>query len=370
MKSVPEPHALRNTVIMTLLIVGALSAVAVLIKVPETVSGACLLDPARCWTLDEVRPGSLQTGTEDMLTGEFRNYRLYQFDRPSFVDLSLVVGAAAHGINPTVKAGELLASAYSTSISLEILEEETKLEEARSELEVLKSGAKPEVMEQADLTIKLAETELVAHQRQNQRDIDLNKEGILSDEDFDTSEARLDLLELNVKVARANRLDLASGSRPEEIRKAETTIVSLERELTALLEMEEAMQIRTPIDGQLQVHERGQTLMSVSATDTMAVRVLVPQHKAGQLKVGQEMKIVMPGLGGDSVVGEVLRVNPQINQTEVGPYVTVYGQLVNADGLLVTGMQGKAKIHCGTTTLFKQLKKDMITVFKQEIWSR
>jgi len=369
MKRVPEPHRLRNMLIIFSAVVCLAVVTTKMIKIPETVSGSCLLNPARRWDLKEMRPGSYKAGTNDMLTGELRHYRVYQFDRPSFVDLSLAVSNGGDS-SPMVSAGELLASANSTSLAIELAEKKGDLANAVSELEVLESGSKPAVMKRADLAIKLAKTELVAYQLKYARDKGLFDEEILSAEDWDVSKARLDLLKVDVEIAEAEKAELASGASVEKIEKAQTRITSLQSELVALQAMIDALEIRTPISGRLSLHEGSGPLLRVSASDTMIARILIPQRQAQKPLVGQPVKMVVPGMSGESFTGEVLRINQDVTLTDGGPYVTVFALLENDEGRLATGMMGRAHIYGETTSLLHQLKEEFTTVIRQEIWPR
>ncbi len=370
MKYVPEPCRLRNTLIIISVFVCLAVVLAMTIKIPESVSGSCLIDPARHWKLEELRPGSYKTGTDDLLVGEFRHYRVYQFDRPSFVDFSLAVDTAGSGRSSLVSAGDLLATANSTSLALELIERETSLTEARAELEVLKSGAKPTVMKRAELTIMLAESELAAYMVQYHRQKNLFQQEILSSEDWEAFQSSLDLLELDVKIARAKREELATGASPEEIERSLTKIASLQRELAALQSTVDALEIRTPIGGHLSLQDNSGSLLSVSDCDTMIARILIPQGQAQKPMVGQMLKIVFPGYSDHEFIGEVLRIDHKVALTKAGPFITVYGLLDNPDGRLVAGIIGRAKIFGPTTSLWHQFKKEFLTAFRKEVWSR
>ncbi len=370
MKYVPEPHRMRNMLIIAGAVVCLVVVATMLIRIPETVSGSCLLNPALRWDLKEMRVGSYKAGTDNLLTGELSHYRVYQFDRPSFVDLSLALNNNSGNSRHLVPAGELLATAHSTSITIEMIEKQSDLAEAVGELEILESGAKPAVMKRADLAIKLAQTELAAYMVQYKRQKGLYEEEILSLEDWEVYRARLDLLQVEVEIAEAEKVELATGASPEKIEKDKTRIASLEQELAALQVMVDALEIRTPIAGCLSLHEGSGPLLRVSDSDTMIARILVPQRQAQKPLVGQVIKIVIPGLSGEAFTGEVLRVNQEITLTGAGPFITVYGLLDNTDGRLASGMMGRAQIFGETTSLLHQLKKEFATVIRQEIWPR
>ena len=367
MNHVPEPHRLRNTLITISAFVCVAVVLAMMIKLPESVSGSCLIDPGQHWTLSELRPGSYKTVTDDLLAGEMRHYRVYQFDRPSFVDFSLAAGSGREGM---VSAGEVLAIANSTSLSIELIERQADLAEALSELEILQAGSKTAVLKHAELSIKSAQAELAAYLVQYDRQKNLHKQEVLSSEDWEAFESRLDILTLDVQLAQARLDELSTGDTPEKIERSQVNITSMERELAAVQEMIDALEIRTPISGRLSLQERSGSLLSVSNSDTMIARILIAQGHAQKPVVGQPLQIVVPGYSNENFIGEVLRIDPQITLTGAGPFITVYGILDNSDGRLVSGMMGRAKILGQTTSLWDQFKKECSTVIRQEIWPR
>jgi len=366
MTHVPEPHRLRNTLMTIGAFVCVAVVLAVLIKIPESVSGSCLIDPGRHWKLTEMRPGSYKTVTDDLLAGELRHYRVYQFDRPSFVDFSL----AADTRGDLVSAGDVLATANSTSLAIELIERQTDLAEARAELAILKSGSKSTVLKRAELSIRLAESELAAYLVQYDRQKNLYEEEILSSEDWEIFESRLDLLNLDVEIARAKLEELSTGSTPEKIEQSLTSISSLEKELAAVQEMVEALDIRTPIGGHLSLKERTGSLLSVTDNDSMIARILIPQSQARKPQVGQMFNMIVPGFVEDEFAGRVLRIDQQVTLTGAGPFITVFGLLENGDGRLVSGMTGRAKIFGETSSLWHQFRNELGTVVRKEIWPR
>jgi len=367
MNHVPEPHRMRNILLTISAIVLVSVVLSVLIKIPETVSGSCLIDPARHWKLTEMRPGSYKTVTDDLLTGQLRNYRVYQFDRPSFVDFSW---AAGNGRGNLVSPGDILATANSTSLSIELIERKTDLAEARSELAILRSGSKTTVLRHAELSIKLAESELAAYLVQYHRQKNLFEQEILSSEGWEAFESRMEILKLEVEIAQAKLAELATGSTPEKIEQSLINIESLGLEVAAVQAMIDALEIRTPIGGTLSLQESSECLLSVSDCDTMIARILIPQNKAQRPVIGQTLELVVPGFSEDEFMGDVLRVDQQITLTGAGPFITVYGRFDNPEGRLVSGMMGRIKIVGETTSLWHQFQKEFTSVIRKEIWPR
>ena len=97
------------------------------------------------------------------------------------------------------------------------------------------------------------------------------------------------------------------------------------------------------------------------------IEAIIPQCHSRVLSVGHTMKAFVPGLATAVVPGKVVRVDRRPVDSVAGPYVTVYGLVANRDGALEAGMQGKAKIHCGKTTLLSLMWESLARAVKWEI---
>ena len=368
MTRVPSPHRTRTTLLILFVVFCLAIGAAALLDVERTIVGTCLLDPARRWTMTELRPGSFVSRADDLVAGQPLQYRLYQFDRPAFVDIELSAFNAACTSEIEVDAGQLVATVHSSALEIELAERATALQDAQTELEVLQAGAKPEELDRARIAVELARTELRTHQSQYGRQQQLHEQGILSAEDWEITSARHDLLRLDVALAEAQLRAAAAGGPPEEITRAETTIAALSQELAALENMLAAAQIRTPVAGNLRLQNGASPLLTVVDTDTMVARILVPQRLGFLARPGLRIRTYLPGLTTGPITGQLVRVDRRVVVTAAGPFLAVYGLVANPDGVLTEGMQGNTRIYCGKTRLLRRIWDDIVTVLRQEIW--
>jgi len=334
------------------------------VPVEGQVKGFCLLEPARRWTLTERRVGSYESRTDDNLSGRILDYRLHQFDRPAVLDLGL---GGAGAPSDAVLAGQVVAQMNSSELDLERAERSTALEEARGRLAALKAGAKPAALTHAQLQARRAAAELEAMKTRYDRQEALFERGGISAEDWESTRAERDLLELDLQLANAELAILESGDSPEQIRAAEESLRALEREHAAVSEMRAALAIRSPIAGVLDMNPSTGVLASVSSVDSLVVSIMLPQQRASELSAGQAIQALIPGLGEELFGGELIRIEQEVLATERGPFIRAVGLIPNHEGQLEIGMQGRARISVGRSTLLKRFHRGLRSVFFQEL---
>jgi len=369
MVKVPEPHRARRLIVGLVVVVCLVLVATHFIRRERTVDGMCLLLPQVRWVLSERESGGLFSRAEDYRHGKTLHYRLYQFDRPAFVDLE-IEGENQPGAQEVVycQAGQRIAHIRSSALDIALAKMVTELAEATGLLATLRSGAKPEELDRAQLAIQLARKRLETQTLTFERHRRLHGEGILSSEEWEVTLAEQEELELAVQLAEAELQVLRSDAAPQMIAAAENTVASLENEHATLARMCQDQDIVCPVTGQVRLGGEDGTVVSVSATDTLIVRVLVPQRRGHLPHPGQRLRAYLPGLPEGPVLGEVVRVDPQVVITDAGPFLTVFGLVVNHDNRLTSGMQGRARLYCGEASLLRQIWDDLSVTFRQEMW--
>lgn len=355
MSTVPEPRRLGQIWLMLLLALVLIVVLCAFVPAEKSVSGVCVLDPAARWTLSEIRPGSFESRAIDLIENRLIHYRLYQFDRSSFMDLQfpdLEEGETAFG-----EEGQVVARISDSSLALALTEKQRELNEARAALTSLRGSAKPEEIERARVNRSLAQSDLETFRARYPRQQQMFQDGIISRDDWQEVEGEYRLKQLNLELAEADLKVLTTGSRPEDIATARTAVQGLEKELATLETMDQAQEIRCPVSGRLTLGGEENSILSAAAMDTMVVRILLPQHLGPFPRIGQKYQAHVPGVG--QVEGQVIRVDRRALQTAAGTFLTVFGVAANPDGVMEEGMQGQATICCGKSNLLECLIGDL-----------
>jgi len=368
MREVPSPRNKRSLWIAVLGLLALIIFISAFVPVQQTIRGACVIDPAERWTLREVRQGSYESKTIDLASGLTRHYRLYQFDRPAFLEFDLSQIPAGSQNGHEVSSGDIVARMKSSSLDIEFAERFTALQMAKGRLEAMQGGERPEEIEHAQLALRRAEAEREGFRPQYDRQLRLWETGDVSEHIWEETKAQMDLLELDVELAQAELRVLSSDDRPAKIAEAQRTIDALEQELTTVQRMVAAQEIPTPIAGRLRPGSDGVTLVSVSKLENMIAQILIPQRQAQHITDGQRFKAYIPGIESASLEGTVIRVDRRATPTELGAFVTAYGSLDNSAGELEEGLQGHARIYCGRGTLLDRVWRDIVRALREELW--
>jgi hypothetical protein len=368
MPLVPNP---KKAGIVWFIIIASLVLTAVIgiyIPMDRKVIGVCHLTPSVQWTLSERRVGSYESKASDLCDGRILSYKLYQFDRPTCLDIELGKLKFDELGGIPVQAGQTVVRMRSSELELELAERGTALAEAQSRLSTLRGGAKPEEIERAELALARGTAELDAFQVQFERQKQLFIDGVISSTVWEETRTHQLLLSVDRELAGAELEVLASDAKPEVIAAWEATISSLQTELNMVEEMFSAQDIHTPISGTLHINPAKDFLLSVIDTDTMVVKILVPQHQSYLVQVGQELGISIPGVKANDLTGRVIRLDVAAVNTRAGTFITAYGLVENARGLLTEGMQGRSRISCGETTVTRRIVGILLDTIQREFW--
>lgn len=190
---------------------------------------------------------------------------------------------------------------------------------------------------------------------------------LISEELWDETAARHDLLRVGLQLAEAELRVFESGARPEDIAAAQVEVEACESELEQVRSMLVAQDIRTPVAGSLRLGGDEITLLSVVRLDTVVVRILVPQRFGALAHEGQPFRAFIPGTGARHLDGTITRIDRRTLPTAAGPFMMAYGLVDNASAELAEGMEGRSRIMCGKTTLLAQLWYGVTRAWRREI---
>ena len=373
---VPEPKPRRKLVALIAAALVALGAGVAFVPVERTLTCVCQVDAVERWTFRELRPGTYESRAIDNISGRTTFYRLYQFDRPTFLEFHAArppagrpaeSGAPAAAAVSACAAGEVVGRLSSSSLNVELNQRLSDLKNAQAYLAALKGGAKPETVDMARVAVQQARAALVAHEPSYERDRDLYAADLISASVWEETAGRRDLLELGLRLAEAELHVVETGARPEDIAAAEVAVAACERELAVIQALVTDQDVRVPITGELRPDSSSGGLIGAVRLDTVMVCMLVAQSSGHLPRAGQRFDVHLPGTTPGPRRGSVVRVDHRILDTEAGPFLTVFGVLANGEGRLVEGMEGHARVRCGRTTLLDRLWDGLRRAWRREV---
>lgn len=249
------------------------------------------------------------------------------------VDLGFRVGGRLDGVafeeGDAVEHGAVVARLDPVPLQDELAAARAEAAMARADLDRLRTGSRPEEVQQAEATVAEREATLRTARLTFERREKLRTSGAISAQEIDEAEASLGEAEARLASAR-EALSLArEGFRSEEVAAGEAALAAAEaRVASALTRLDDAV-LRAPSSGTVLSRVRepgailssGQTVITLSVDDPVWVRAYVPETALGEVWPGRKVSVttdsrVEPYEGQIGFVSPTTEFTPKSVQTE------------------------------------------------------
>ncbi|MBI4446111.1 MAG: efflux RND transporter periplasmic adaptor subunit, partial [Acidobacteria bacterium] len=305
------------------------------------------------------------------------------------------------------------------------------LERKRSELALLRAGARPEEIERKERLVdtkriellnarrnqeqrnQLAQsverkrTELLLDQQTLQRTRELTDNGLSPRFDLEkaetavkvrereiaeieaairvvseTADREADLKTRELAEAESELKLMRAGNRPEQIQQVEADVQKLSNE-AAILDQELAKtEIRAPISGivttpfvERKLNQQlnpelipGEELFRIADIERVTVEMLVPEKELADVRPGNPIWMKARSLPAVDLQGRVDFIAPIAQTVNGQQMVVVRSELQNDNLLLKPEMTGVAKIYCGDRRIIDLFTRRFIRWFRTEFW--
>jgi putative peptide zinc metalloprotease protein len=326
-----------------------------------------------------------------------------------------------------VSKGDVLARLRDFDKQQKISDARGSLEAKRSELALLRAGARPEELDRKEKLVETKRVELSnARRNQEQRNqltqtlerkrselqldqqnLDRTRElvqnGLAPRAELDkaqtavkvrerdigeteaairvvseTSDREADLKTHELDEAESELRLMKAGSRPEQIRQVEADVEKLTKEV-ALLEQELGKtEIRAPIDGivttpfverKLNQHlDPGGELCKIVDIASVTVEMQVPEKELVDVRPGNPVWMKARSLPSVDLEGRVDFIAPIAQTSNAQQMVVVRSELQNDGLLLKPEMTGVAKIYCGDRRIIDLITRRLVRWIRTEFW--
>ncbi len=305
-----------------------------------------------------------------------------------------------------VSKGDVLARLRDFDKQDKISELTGTLEAKRSELALLRAGARPEEVDRKEKLVETKRVELAnARRNQEQRnqlaqtlerkksELQLDQQnldrtrqlvtgGLAPRADLDkaetavevrkreiaeveasirvvteTSDRESDLKERELAEAESELKLMKAGNRPEQIRQVEADVEKLSRQVALLDQELGKTEIHAPIDGivttpfierKINQHlARGDELGKIVDIARVTVEMEVPEKEMADVRAGNPVRMTARSLPSTDLQGRVDFIAPVAQTVNGQQMVVVRSEVQNDDLLLKPEMTGVARIYCG-----------------------
>jgi HlyD family secretion protein len=264
-----------------------------------------------------------------------------------------------------VTTGQILAYMDESNTLGQITQADGNLAAAQASLDLLRAGNRPQDIAQAQANVVNAQATLEQSEivfRQNQQ---LYKEGAIASRDLDAARTTMEANRARVVQAQAALSLQQSGSRPEEIDRAEAQVVAAAGSLQSSQSQLEDTIIRAPFDGVVvrkyadpgafvTPTTSGSAVSSATASSILALasnnQVLanVAEADISRIVIGQEVTIQVEAYPNKKFKGRVVSISPQAIVNQNVTSFEVKAEITSEDKkLLRSGMNASLEFKAG-----------------------
>jgi len=223
-------------------------------------------------------------------------------------------------VGDTVKKGQLLAIMRSKEIGSFKDQSKLAIEAAKNQLELIKKGARPEILGISQNLYKIAQQEYDLAQKTYNRINELYKNQVVSGEEKDMINFRYMASKEQLESAKLNLEMLQNGSQPELIKQAEILVEQAEQSYFLTSTLNDNAKITSPADGIISsvvVHEGeflsiGYPIITLLKEGSYFIKFNIRQDKINGIEVGKKFSIKIPGCKPEVFDGEVTNIAPAL----------------------------------------------------------
>lgn len=271
------------------------------------------------------------------------------------IDVSTEVGGRIERLffekGDRTEKGQVLAHIGTSTYYLYLKQAEALLSGARSNLEKIERGSRPEEIKIEEALLMEAKSQLEDAERDFHRISSLYKTGAVSKKEYDDAKKMLDLARARVK-AQSERLELVrKGPREEDIKSARARLKQAQAEYEIARDRYNKSIIRAPIDGVVAFREldegeivpSGTVITRIIDSSRMKIRIACAEKDIPSIKVGNRYVFTVDAIPGREFISRVKFVSPSADPvTRSFPVELIVD---NPDPSMADGMSCRVRIN-------------------------
>ncbi len=337
-----------------------------LVDVPYSVRGKGIVKPVKEWGLYKAADGTLMNILEDHESSSINEYKVMEFQRGDIVGFLFNESLIQDHM---VRKGDTIAWVFSNELNMRMVEKHGDLSYHQSLLQVYLTGEKPEAVRMALEEVELARQELETQSKLTERIQHLYEHDLVSTQEYELALNDLKVKEYALEISRSNYHTIIAGEKEEEIGVIRSQIAALEYQINELDKHMNAMNILSPISGNI-IRQRDMTgtmsdeVIRVADLSSFLVYVPVNTFEKTYIAPGQEVSI----RNNDSrseINGYVSGIDNSVQLINRRPMVFVSVLINHTEGVnLLPNMIVDARINTGPVTLKEYLIRKSRVVYQ------
>jgi len=240
----------KTLLLLTVLIVTLLLLYFIPIQIPFTIQSKAMVFAKKEWELFKNSNGNLLSVNRNNLSGQVQSFSINEFQRGDVVFFQIHPSLYS---KTQINEGDTIGNIYSNEEQRNLIALQADLDILQAELELNKSGQKPEDIETAKKELALAIQEYETQQKLSKRSQILYKDSVIS-----TQQLEIDMNELLVKeqrmlVAQAKLSSISTGERIAQLNLIQQKINGIQSQIEQIKTRINYYTIVAPISGKISI---------------------------------------------------------------------------------------------------------------------
>jgi HlyD family secretion protein len=222
-----------------------------------------------------------------------------------------------------VHSGDTIMIIDPSVYQIKLHEAEASLLSAEAQLELAKSGARKEDIQQAEQMLKQAEVNFQSAENDKIRFENLYQSKSVSKKQYEEAVARYELMLAQLNSAKENLRKIQSIIRPEELKQAKANYDRIKANVELIKKNLNDCYVTSPIDGIIvkRFVEKGETVTNLSSLFRVSnlyqveLLVYVNEQDLGKVKLGQQVDITIDAFPNKIYEGKIIYISPEAEFT-------------------------------------------------------
>jgi len=222
-----------------------------------------------------------------------------------------------------VQSGDTIMIIDPSVYQIKLHEAEASLLSAEAQLELAKSGARKEDIQQAEQMLKQAEVNFQSAENDKIRFENLYQSKSVSKKQYEDAVARYELTLAQLNSAKENLRKIQSIIRPEELKQAKANYDRIKANVELIKKNLNDCYVTSPIDGIIvkRFVEKGETVTNLSSLFRVSnlyqveLLVYVNEQDLGKVKLGQQVDITIDAFPNKIYEGKIIYISPEAEFT-------------------------------------------------------
>ena len=296
------------------------------------------------------------------------------------VDEGGLVSEVFYAGGETLKSGTLIARVVNADYAAQINVLTARIAEQAAVVQNLRSLPKKEEVRLAEERLALAQVQARFSAEREQRLKPLVAIEAVSREEYEAAlrEAMADRQQILQREAELALVKVPVT--PSQIAAAEARLSSLVEERATYEARVQRSDLRMPFDGNVLTLnlknktgtflQKGETFATVENSSTVTAEIEIQEGDIGYVAVGDEVRIRAVSFAVDREFhGKVALIDRNVTPKPTGNVIKVQATIENHDGLLRTGMAGRAKVLGASMPVWRAFTLALTRFFQVQVWS-